>query len=1160
MRKSVIFVLAMLLLSALPTKASHLIGGEVTWTCLTTGPNAGKVVFRVAIYRECGGIPFNNATLTLTSNSPAGNVVCSRVAPGLNVSPSCRPGSGSLPVQQPCSAPSANGSIEQHVFQSAPTTLNGTPPPAGWTFYYEDCCRPDGLLNMPGSSGQSFRLRAVMKPYSPGGVGTPALNMNPCYDSSPSFAEAPLSVICSGYTYTYSHNAADLDLDEIEYSLTAPLGTSGNPIASTGGYTWTLNPGPGPLPSSPGMQFNNVTGNITITPQIGGGYASAVKIETRRCGQVIAEVYRDIPIIIKSTCPPLLPSYPGAPTVNQPPTVVVQNYANYDSLKPVYAANGSVAYWKVSVFAGKEVKFGVVASETQLSGTANPYPQLIDCKPLGQQLGSPLNNSSSGCVQAPCATVVGALGQGGPNQRQITGIPIVNEVIFQWQTTCGHIAVNGGCGSITSTYPFLLRMADDYCPAPAVQTVNIVVEVLNSQPEAPDLSNSCVTRLPDGSNQINWLPPADTGQNFDAYIVYHSASATGPFVAIDTVYGFNSTLFTHINPGTSQPAYYFMRTLGGCDFLSIPSDTVSLIQLSATLSGAAGAPYPSIAQLTWNAVNTNPGVIYEIWRKFNRNNVWVKIDSTTSLSFTDTVNVCKDSITYEIRVLGGCNSTFIKDYFTDAGNVDRIEIDSISVQGTNAVLSWTPSKLGDVVDYIVLRGNGATWTPLATVPAGQPMPYVIPGLDPNTQIGTYKVISVDSCGNQSSDLLVPHHNNMLLNENIDPCEGILRLTWNAYLGWPGGVDKYLVLADVTPPGAPTQTGKLLATLPGNSNPQPGQFVTYSSRDVISGHSYCYYVRAVDTSGTRRSTSNQQCINGLVVKSSRLLYLARTAVRADKAIDMVVFIDKEADVINFDVQRSDEPGMPFISLGKLPKPSSGPWEIRFTDFTADPDNHRYEYRFVSTDSCGNIDTISNIGTNIMVKATAQDNLVNRVVWNRYRDFGGVVKEYQVQRGLMEAGPFTLVGTVPGKDTVYNDNIRSLGPDVTGIFCYRVIAVEQNNPLGFEDFDEEPFRSISNVACAEHLPRMFVPNAFNPASSQPANRVWRPLNVYAETTSYSLEIFDRWGTKVFSTRDEKQGWDGTIDGVDAPMGVYMYRLKYRSVQEELKDVQGSLTLLR
>jgi gliding motility-associated-like protein len=561
--------------------------------------------------------------------------------------------------------------------------------------------------------------------------------------------------------------------------------------------------------------------------------------------------------------------------------------------------------------------------------------------------------------------------------------------------------------------------------------------------------------------------------------------------------------------------------------------------------------------LNWNAVNSKNSSVYEIWRK-GLITPWALLDTTSNLNYNDTVDVCLDSLFYEIRIAGSCNSTQVKQEFITT-NTETIEIDSLSVQGTNLVLSWKPSKLKKPMSYVILQGNGATWTPIATVPFNVALPFLVPGVDPNTAIGNFKVISVDSCNNQGS-LPTVYHNNMLLNENIDPCEGILRLSWNAYLGWPGGVDKYLVLADVTPPGAPTQTGVLLATLPGNSNPQPGQFVTYSSRDVISGYSYCYYVRAVDTSGTRRSTSNQQCINGLVVKSSKLLYLARTAVRADKAIDMVVFIDKEADVINFDVQRSDEPGMPFISLGKLPKPSSGPWEIRFTDFTADPDNHRYEYRFVSTDSCGNIDTISNIGTNIMVKATAQDNLVNRVVWSRYRDFGGVVKEYQVQRGLTEAGPFTLIGTVPGKDTVYNDNIRSLGPDVTGIFCYRVIAVEQNNPLGFEDFDEEPFRSISNVACAEHLPRMFVPNAFNPASSQPANRVWRPLNVYAESTSYSLEIFDRWGNKVFTSRDEKQGWDGTIDGVDAPMGVYMYRLKYRSVQEELKDVQGSLTLLR
>jgi gliding motility-associated-like protein len=993
-----------------------------------------------------------------------------------------------------------------------------------------------------------------MKPFSPGGVGSPALNMNPCYDSSPSFAEAPISVICSGYTYTYSHNAADADLDEMEYSLTAPLGANGNPIAPAGGYSWTLNPGTGPFPSSPGMQFNTVTGNITITPQIGGGYASAVKIETRRCGQVIAEVYRDIPIVIRSGCPNIPQTASG--TTNLPPSVTLQNYAGYDSVKPVYASNGSIDYYKVTVNAGEKVRFGIVATETQL--TPNFSPQVIDCKPLGQQLGSPLNNASSGCLNPPCATVLPQSGQvnhlGNPS---ITQVAIVNNVIFEWQTDCGHLATtSNSCGQLSNVYPFLLRMADNYCPVPASQTVNVIVEVINSMPDAPDLSASCVTRLPNGQNAINWSTPVDTGQNFDAYVVYYGTNPAVPFVAVDTVFGYNTSTFTHTNPAAGQPAYYYMRTLGGCGLTSATSDTISLIELDVT-------PFPPtnsyVAQLAWNAGHTGTGWTYEVWRR-GTSSPWTQIGTTTNLAYNDTVNLCGDLLRYEIRVAGSCNSTRDSGQFSDQVNTDAMALDSVSVQGPNAILSWQPSNSGDIVSYIVLVGNGATWTPLATVPAGQPMPYVIPGLDPNTTIGSYKVISVDSCGNQSSDLLVPYHNNMLLNENIDPCEAILRLSWNAYLGWPGGVSKYQVLADVTPPGGPTQVGVLLATLPGNPNPSPGSFVTYSSRDVISGYSYCYYVRAVDTSGTLHSTSNQQCINGLVVQRSRLLYLARTGVRTDKAIDMVVFIDKDADVINFDVQRADRPGMPFISLGKLPKPSVGPWEIRFTDFTADPDNHLYEYRFVATDSCGNIDTASNIATNILVKATAQDNLVNRVVWNSYRDYGGVVKEYQVYRAQNEAGPFNLVGSVPGKDTVYNDNIRSLGPDVTGIFCYRVVAVEQNNPLGFVDFDGLPFRSVSNVACAEHMPRMFIPNAFNPASSQPANRVWRPQNVYAESASYSLEIFDRWGNKVFSTNNEKQGWDGTMNGADLPMGVYMYRLKYRSVQEELKDVQGSLTLLR
>ena len=95
-----LLVLALLLFFGNDLSASHLMGGEITWQCAKSGANAGKVKFRTIIYRECGGISFNQNTLVLSSNSPAGSVTCTRVGSGNNVSPTCYNG------QLACSAPS----------------------------------------------------------------------------------------------------------------------------------------------------------------------------------------------------------------------------------------------------------------------------------------------------------------------------------------------------------------------------------------------------------------------------------------------------------------------------------------------------------------------------------------------------------------------------------------------------------------------------------------------------------------------------------------------------------------------------------------------------------------------------------------------------------------------------------------------------------------------------------------------------------------------------------------------------------------------------------------------------------------------------------------------------------------------------------------------
>ena len=195
--------------------------------------------------------------------------------------------------------------------------------------------------------------------------------------------------------------------------------------------------------------------------------------------------------------------------------------------------------------------------------------------------------------------------------------------------------------------------------------------------------------------------------------------------------------------------------------------------------------------------------------------------------------------------------------------------------------------------------------------------------------------------------------------------------------------------------------------------------------------------------------------------------------------------------------------------------------------------------------------------MLLDVESKENLTNVLSWNSYRQFMGGVRDYEIYRSIgVSANGFVKIGTT--SDTFYVDNIRDDGDNV-GIFCYRIVATEQNNPLGFVDFNGLAFNSTSNEACAEHEPRVFIPNSFNPNSENIENNIWKPVHLYVEESSYSLEIYDRWGNKVFGTNDETKGWDGKVSGEYAPVGAYIYQLKYRSKQGEPVEKRGSITLM-
>lgn len=95
------------------------------------------------------------------------------------------------------------------------------------------------------------------------------------------------------------------------------------------------------------------------------------------------------------------------------------------------------------------------------------------------------------------------------------------------------------------------------------------------------------------------------------------------------------------------------------------------------------------------------------------------------------------------------------------------------------------------------------------------------------------------------------------------------------------------------------------------------------------------------------------------------------------------------------------------------------------------------------------------------------------------------------------------------------------------------------------------------------RVYVPNAFKPESDQ--NSVFYLSAGHEVEEVELLQIFDRWGDKVFEMRqfqpgDPSKGWNGEVRGAKAPPGVYGYFAKIRFKDGEEEAFTGNVTLLR
>jgi|YNPMSStandDraft_1061717.scaffolds.fasta_scaffold00131_6 gliding motility-associated-like protein len=484
---------------------------------------------------------------------------------------------------------------------------------------------------------------------------------------------------------------------------------------------------------------------------------------------------------------------------------------------------------------------------------------------------------------------------------------------------------------------------------------------------------------------------------------------------------------------------------------------------------------------------------------------------------------------------------FQQDVFSqDIWPPDVPKLDSVSVFDVNTgsvIISWYPCDSADVAGYIIYRSINALWQPIADVPAPATS-YIDNSASSNFHPELYRIAAYDEVGNLSA--MTPenkYHNTIYVFPYQDSinCRFAIRLNWNRYLNWEEGVKEYRIYVSEN-----FSPFTLLATISGNSN-------QYFHMDVNDNTSYCYIIRAV-SNNYKTSSSNKTCYYTDFPNLPTFI-TADYATVENKKIMLSFTLDSQATICRYQLRRSTD-GINFEPISFFNQCNN---KYTYTDANVNVEK-RYYYQLVALDQCNQVRLSSNIASNIVIYATANDEVQNILKWNRYYTWPSGIDTVNLYRMVGDNGnPELVYSSNNTYDTLKIDdlvNIALHNQSITNKFCYYIEQVERsNNPQNLGN------RSKSNIACAYQPTRIFVPNTFTPDGDN-LNNTFKPIITFVDKEGYVLKIFDRWGFLIFETHDITQGWDGKLANKVCPPGMYTYYFMYRTIDGQIKERSGAV----
>ncbi len=631
---------------------------------------------------------------------------------------------------------------------------------------------------------------------------------------------------------------------------------------------------------------------------------------------------------------------------------------------------------------------------------------------------------------------------------------------------------------------------------------------------------------------LTWVIPADPSNTFSSYDIYYSPAGIG-YSLLGTVNTYTQNTFTHVGANASaQSRYYYIITKSnGGTLSSTSSNTLQSVFMNLN------APPSGINTLSWNTTGTplvpSASTTFTVSRE-NPPTIWTTLYTGSGQSIKDTISVCSIFYNYKVQTsdVQGCvsQSNINGGLYHDGQSPLLPLLDSVSVNSSGiSTLGWQSSANSGATRYVIYKFISGLWIACDTINGGNNTAYTYT----NVAIGseTFCIAALDSCKNIT--ILGQGQSSIFLSASYDLCSRTASLSWTPYGNLPQGILKYEVYCSIN-------SGTFNKIGVSNSS-------TYTHPNLNPGDTYCYYIRVKNGDQTITASSNQTCLLAKAPSGPAYVYINSVSVNASNQVEITYSIDNTKVYKGAVIFKSVDNGLTYRQLSYQAY-SLAPF-ITFVDKDVKPKEKKYYYKIQLSDSCGNPGVFSDSSKTIVLHVSNDNSNIfyNTLTWDDYAYWSGNVNSYNIYRAINGVFDPTPITNVFYGIRTYVDNVEGFVSD-QGKFSYYVEAVEgMGNIYGFKN------SSRSNIDDAYVEADVFVPNAFAPKG---INNIWLPIAQYVEKTDYNVKVFDRWGTIVFETNSDTEGWNGANTSDE----VYVYLIEYKNARGEYIQLNGHLNLVR